>query len=208
MPPPFHDRERSVRRAVLVREDSDVESPLDLRILGSLEVVSAGRRVVIEGRRARVLLAMLPVWRNQTVSLDALTEGLWPQGPPSSARTTLHAHISRLRGALAAGPLAGGERIGRQGRHPVAHADRERQRDRPVRQRHVHAGLGHRDDDHSIGRQRRERDVTILGWQTVTEIVNGKPIQIKVPICPTLRFQPDSSLYAPANFSSLLGCKV
>jgi DNA-binding SARP family transcriptional activator len=44
---------------------------------------------------------MLLLRRNQTVSLEALIDGLWPQGPPPSARTTLHAHISRLRGTLA-----------------------------------------------------------------------------------------------------------
>jgi hypothetical protein len=52
-------------------------------------------------------------------------------------------------------------------------------------------------------------DVTILGWQTEgVPGPNGKPIQIKVPICPTLKFQPDnSSLYAPQAFSGLLTCK-
>ncbi len=88
---------------------------VDFRILGPVEVLSGGRRVAIEGRRTRVLLAMLLVWRNQTVSLDALIDGLWPQGPPSSAKSSLHAYVSRLRSALAAaGPLAGGERIKRK----------------------------------------------------------------------------------------------
>ena len=90
-------------------------SVADFRILGPVEVLSGGRRVAIEGRRTRVLLAMLLVWRNQTVSLDAVIDGLWPQGPPSSAKSSLHAHVSRLRSALAAaGPLAGGERIKRR----------------------------------------------------------------------------------------------
>ena len=88
---------------------------VDFRILGPVEVVSGGHRVPIEGRRTRVLLATLLVWRNQTISLDALIDGLWPQGPPAAARSTLHAHISRLRRALAtAGPLAGNERISRK----------------------------------------------------------------------------------------------
>lgn len=34
----------------------------------------------------------------------------------------------------------------------------------------------------------------------------GKPIQIKVPVCPTLTFQPDSAAYAPRDFSSLISC--
>src|SRR5690349_5932409 len=93
-----------------------VASPVvDFRILGPVEVLSGGRGVAIEGRRTRVLLAMLLVWRNQTVSLDALIDGLWPHGSPSSAKGSLHAYVSRLRSALAvAGPLAGSERIKRK----------------------------------------------------------------------------------------------
>jgi DNA-binding SARP family transcriptional activator len=88
---------------------------VDFRILGPVEVHSGGRRVAIGDRRTRVLLAMLLVWRNQTVSLDALIEGLWPLGQPFSAKNSLHAYVSRLRGTLAAmGPLAGGERIKRK----------------------------------------------------------------------------------------------
>ena len=68
-----------------------------------------------KGRRTRVLLAMLLVWRNRTVSLDALIDGLWPQVPPLSARSSLHAYVSRLRRTLAAaGPMAGGERLKRK----------------------------------------------------------------------------------------------
>jgi hypothetical protein len=49
--------------------------------------------------------------------------------------------------------------------------------------------------------------VTILGYKTVTEVgPTGKPITIKVPICPTLKFQPSSPAYAPKDFSSLLAC--
>ena len=88
---------------------------VDFHILGPVEVLSGGRRVGIEGRRTRVLLAMLLVWRNQTVSLDALIDGLWPQVPPSSAKGSLHVYVSRLRRSLAAaGPLAGGERLKRK----------------------------------------------------------------------------------------------
>ena len=88
---------------------------VDFHILGPVEVLSGGCRVGIEGRRTRVLLAMLLVWRNRTVSLDALIDGLWPQIPPLSARSSLHAYVSRLRRTLAAaGPMAGGERLKRK----------------------------------------------------------------------------------------------
>lgn len=54
--------------------------------------------------------------------------------------------------------------------------------------------------------------VTIQGYTYVDETIlgpNGKPItiKVKVQVCPELTFQPDSSLYAPQDFSSLIACK-
>ena len=92
----------------MYRLEAVVSPMVDFRILGPVEVLSGGRRMAIGDRRTRVLLAMLLVWRNQTVSLDALIDGLWPQGQPLSAKSSLHAYVSRLRSTLAAaGPLAG-----------------------------------------------------------------------------------------------------
>jgi len=49
--------------------------------------------------------------------------------------------------------------------------------------------------------------VTVLGYTTMTIIgPTGKPISVKVPICPTLKFQPSSAAYAPKDFSSLIAC--
>lgn len=46
-----------------------------------------------------------------------------------------------------------------------------------------------------------------MGSKTETIIgPTGKPIQVKVPVCPTLTFQPDSAAYAPRDFSSLISC--
>jgi DNA-binding SARP family transcriptional activator/tetratricopeptide (TPR) repeat protein len=99
----------------MYRLEAVVSPMVDFRILGPVEVLSGGRRMAIGDRRTRVLLAMLLVWRNQTVSLDALIDGLWPQGQPLSAKSSLHAYVSRVRSTLAAaGPLAGGERIKRK----------------------------------------------------------------------------------------------
>jgi DNA-binding SARP family transcriptional activator len=90
-----------------------VSSPgFEFRMLGPIDVVgSDGQRVVIEGRRGRLALAMLLVNRNQVVSVDALIDGLWPDGPPDHATATLHAYISKLRRAVGGGPLSGVERI-------------------------------------------------------------------------------------------------
>jgi hypothetical protein len=49
--------------------------------------------------------------------------------------------------------------------------------------------------------------VAIRGYATETVPgPDGKPVTIKVPICPSLSFQPDSPDYAPQNFSTLLKC--
>src|SRR5436190_7029569 len=92
------------------------ERALMFRMLGPVELVDGrGLRVGIEGRRARTLLGMLLVHRNQLVSADTLIDGLWRDSPPAQAMATLHAYISKLRTALAgAGSVAGGERIVRR----------------------------------------------------------------------------------------------
>ena len=65
-----------------------VTTTVDLRILGPVEVVNGERRVSIECRRTRVLLAMLLVWRNQTVSLDALISSAISIRPGPSRSTS------------------------------------------------------------------------------------------------------------------------
>jgi hypothetical protein len=45
-----------------------------------------------------------------------------------------------------------------------------------------------------------------MGYKIVTVIIHGVPHQVRIPVCPTLTFQPDSTTYAPQNFSSLISC--
>lgn len=54
------------------------------------------------GALQRRLLAILALEANRTVSERRLIEALWDDEPPRTARRTLHAHVSRLRRALAA----------------------------------------------------------------------------------------------------------
>jgi len=58
--------------------------------------------VPVSGRKTRALLALLAIRPNQVVSTDLLEDELWCGAPPAGARTTVHAHISRLRSALRA----------------------------------------------------------------------------------------------------------
>ena len=73
---------------------------MEFRILGPLEVSDGGRRVQVEGRKQRTLLAVLLVHANEVVSADQLIDELWGEGPPPTAAKTLQAHVSRLRRSL------------------------------------------------------------------------------------------------------------
>ena len=86
------------RRAVL-----DVpyrRSMMDFRVLGPLEVGVARRSLALGGRRQRILLAMLLLHVNESVSSERLSESLWPEGRPQSAANALQQYVSRLRKAL------------------------------------------------------------------------------------------------------------
>lgn len=70
-------------------------------ILGPLEVVDGrGRELPVGGHTQRAVLAILLLAANEVVSRDRLMDELWSGRPPSSAATSLHAHVSRLRRAL------------------------------------------------------------------------------------------------------------
>ena len=73
---------------------------LELRILGPLEVGSAGGLVSIGGQKQRALLAMLVIRANEVVSTDRLVEDLWAGSPPRTAGTSLQNFVSQLRKAI------------------------------------------------------------------------------------------------------------
>ena len=74
---------------------------MDFRILGPLEVLSEERVLDVGGGKQRGLLALLLIHANEVVSSDRLIDGLWPEQQPASAAKIIHAHVSRLRKALA-----------------------------------------------------------------------------------------------------------
>ena len=73
------------------------------RILGPLAVEENGRSITLGGPRQRALLAILLLHRGEVLPADRLIEELYRSDPPASARTSLRAHISRLRRALGPG---------------------------------------------------------------------------------------------------------
>lgn len=67
-----------------------------LNALGPLQVIVAGEPVVVSPAQRRVLSILL-VEADRDVSTEQLIELMWPVGPPRTARTALHVHLSGLR---------------------------------------------------------------------------------------------------------------
>ena len=77
------------------------ERRLDYRVLGPVEVADAdGLALGVGGPKARLLLALLLVRRNEAVTVDRLVDGIWGESPPASAVTMLHGYVSKLRKVL------------------------------------------------------------------------------------------------------------
>ncbi|KPC84996.1 transcriptional regulator [Streptomyces sp. NRRL S-4] len=69
-------------------------------VLGPLQVRAHGVPVRINGAKPRVLLATLLLQPNGFVSLDLLTEVLWPGGAPRSAVANVRTYVRTLRRLL------------------------------------------------------------------------------------------------------------
>jgi YVTN family beta-propeller protein len=78
---------------------------MDIRILGSLEVLIDGRNVALGGARQRGVLAILLLHRGEVVPVDRIAEELWAGRPPPTATKTVQVYVSRLRKALGDGAL-------------------------------------------------------------------------------------------------------
>lgn len=79
-------------------------SPGTLRfsVLGPLAVHRDGRALPLGPLKQRVVLAALLGSANSPVSVDALTDAVWPEEPPRTARKNLQVYVSALRTLLAA----------------------------------------------------------------------------------------------------------
>jgi DNA-binding SARP family transcriptional activator len=81
-----------------------MSSELEVRLLGSLEVIRDGRAITIRAARLRGLLALLALSAGRTVAAGRLLAQLWNDDPPANPRRSLHTYVNRLRGLL--GPVA------------------------------------------------------------------------------------------------------
>jgi DNA-binding SARP family transcriptional activator len=84
----------------------------ELRLLGPVQAVQAGRDVPLGGLRQRALLALLALEAGRVVPAGRLVEELWLGRPPLGAAKTLRSYVSRLRSALGGGEaVAAGSRF-------------------------------------------------------------------------------------------------
>src|SRR6266540_3865004 len=74
-------------------------------VLGPLEVEADGRITEIAGARLRVLLARLALDAGRMVTVESLSQALWPDEVPGDPGHALQSLVSRLRRALP-GPAA------------------------------------------------------------------------------------------------------
>ena len=73
---------------------------LDVRCLGPLAVRVDGVPVPTGGPKQRVVLSMLLLRANASVSIDELTEAVWAGGTPKNPRAVLQVYIANLRRLL------------------------------------------------------------------------------------------------------------
>ena len=73
----------------------------EVRLLGPVQVVRAGREVGLGGPRPRAVLALLVLEAGRVVPAGRLVEEVWRGSPPPGAAKTLRSYVSRLRALLA-----------------------------------------------------------------------------------------------------------
>ncbi len=77
-----------------------MRSRATIRVLGPIDVVTAGGAISVGGDRSRALLGALAVGAGHAVPRDELRETLWDDHPPPAADSTLQSYVSHLRHVL------------------------------------------------------------------------------------------------------------
>jgi hypothetical protein len=68
----------------------------EIRLLGPVKVLRAGRELAVGGRRQRELLALLVLERGGPTSTERPVDELWRGTPPAGFAVTLRSYVSRL----------------------------------------------------------------------------------------------------------------
>jgi DNA-binding SARP family transcriptional activator/tetratricopeptide (TPR) repeat protein len=80
---------------------------MEVRLLGPV-AIHAGHEIALPRSQQRCVLALLAMNAGRAVPVSTLIDRIWGERPPPSAVHSLHAHVSRLRRALAH-PDGGGD---------------------------------------------------------------------------------------------------
>ena len=73
---------------------------MEFRVLGPVEVLNAGERLDLGGRKQKTVLAMLIANAGRTVSTDRLIEATYGDEAPAGARRTVQTYVSNLRSGM------------------------------------------------------------------------------------------------------------
>src|SRR6266702_7525985 len=77
-----------------------MQAIMEFRVLGPIELWSAGQQHDLGPARARCVLAILLLAPRTIVPAETFIDRLWDAQPPPKARESLSAYIARLRGSL------------------------------------------------------------------------------------------------------------
>ncbi|HEY4422442.1 MAG TPA: AfsR/SARP family transcriptional regulator, partial [Pseudonocardia sp.] len=80
-----------------------MDSVIEFRVLGPLEVVRDGVVLRLGAGKLRVVLAALLLQANRPVSIDDLVDKLWDGAAPGDARGTVQKYVMRIRRLLGGG---------------------------------------------------------------------------------------------------------
>ncbi|MET9765860.1 BTAD domain-containing putative transcriptional regulator [Streptomyces sp. NPDC006415] len=80
-------------------------------LLGPLTARRDGRELPLGPRKQRLVLATLLARPNTAVPVDVLTDAVWPDDPPRTARKNLQVYVSAARALLGPGRDGGPERV-------------------------------------------------------------------------------------------------
>src|SRR5712691_105029 len=84
----------------LVRRRQKCKANMEFRVLGPVELWSAGQQCDLGPDRARCVLAILLLTPRTIVPAEALVDRLWDTQPPPKARESLSVYVARLRASL------------------------------------------------------------------------------------------------------------
>jgi DNA-binding SARP family transcriptional activator len=73
---------------------------MEFRVLGPIELWSAGQQCDLGSTRVRCVLGILMLTPGRLVPTDVLIDRVWDTNPPPKARESLSVYVTRLRASL------------------------------------------------------------------------------------------------------------